>query len=249
MRMIDAGVQANVQSYSTVVAAFSKSGDVAGAERWLEKMHAAGIKGDTISFTTVINACAQVGDVKKAETWLVRMLESGIEPNTITFNAVITACAKAGDGSRACTWLEKMKLSEVLPNSFSYNSAAKPYVARGEYRHVEELMASLREDGLPYDDFCLTSLLYAYSNAKPKQRSKVEAVFREFVTEGVHMTRTSLQALSRAIGRSEAEALCDRCGIDWQTVEADTGAGSGSGKGGRGKGRASRTQEDRGQQK
>merc|ERR550537_1588905 len=235
MRMIDAGVQANVQSYSTVVSAFAKAGDAAGAERWLERMHAAGIKGDTISFTTVINACAQVGDVRKAETWIVRMLESGVEPNTITFNAVIAACAKAGDAGRASTWLEKMKLSEVLPNSFSYNSAAKPYVARGDYRRVEELMASLRKDGMPYDDFCLTTMLYAYSNAKPKQRSKAEAKFREFVTGGVHMTRTSLQALSRAVGRGEAEALCARCGVDWQAVEADTGKGGGSGKGGRGK--------------
>merc|ERR1719238_1875513 len=215
MRMVDAGIEANVQSYSTVVNAFAKAGDAAGAERWLEKMHAAGIKGDTISFTTVINACARVGDVKKAEAWLVRMLESGVEPNTITFNAVIAACAKAGDGGRACTWLEKMKLSEVLPNSFSYNSAAKPYVARGEYRRVEELMNGLRGDGLPYDDFCLTSLLYAYSNAKPKQRSKAEAVFCEHVADGVRVTRTSLQALSRVSGRAEAEATCAQCGVDW----------------------------------
>merc|ERR1719321_714597 len=103
-----------------------------------------------------------------------------------------------------------MKLADVLPNSFSYNSAAKPFVARGEYRRVEELMASLRADGLPYDDFCLTSLLYAYSNAKPKQRAKAEATFREFVAEGVRVTRTSLQALSRVVGRIEAEAICTK---------------------------------------
>merc|ERR1719506_1510913 len=143
------------------------------------------------------------------------MLESGVEPNTITFNAVISACAKVGDGRRACEWLAKMKAAGILPNSFSYNSAAKSHVARGDYRRVEELMNSLRADGLPYDDFCLTSLLYAYSNAKPKQRSKAEATFREFVVEGVRVTRTSLQALSRVVGRSDAEAICARSGIDW----------------------------------
>merc|ERR1719333_2003797 len=139
------------------------------------------------------------------------MLESGVEPNTITFNAVISACAKVGDGRRAIEWLAKMKAAGILPNSFSYNSAAKPHVARGDYRRVEELMNSLRADGLPYDDFCLTSLLYAYSNAKPKQREKAEAVFREYVAEGVCVTSTSLQALSRACGHAEAETICNQC--------------------------------------
>merc|ERR1719236_73027 len=167
MKMVDAGVEANLQSYSTVVSAFAKAGDAAGAERWLERMHEAGIKGDTISFTTVINACANAGDVERAESWLVRMLESNVEPNTITF---------------------------------SYNTAAKAHVARGDYRRVEELMAGLRADGLPYDDFCLATLLYTYSNAKPKQRSRAEASFRELVSAGVSVTHNSLQALSRVLG-------------------------------------------------
>merc|ERR1719333_1107840 len=158
------------------------------------------------------------------------MLESGVEPNTITFNAVISACAKVGDGRRACEWLAKMKAAGILPNSFSYNSAAKSHVARGDYRRVEELMNSLRADGLPYDDFCLTSLLYAYSNAKPKQREKAEAVFREHVTEGVRVTSTSLQALARVSGRAEAEAICSQCGIDWSAVQA-IGSKSGRGRG------------------
>ena len=71
--MVAAGIEANVQSYSTVVNAFTRAGDASGAERWLEEMHDAGIKGDTISFTTVINAFARVGDVKNAEAWLRRM--------------------------------------------------------------------------------------------------------------------------------------------------------------------------------
>jgi len=65
--MITAGIEANVQSYSTVISAFAKVGDADGAERLLAQMDKAGIKGDTISFTSVINACAKVGDVKKAE--------------------------------------------------------------------------------------------------------------------------------------------------------------------------------------
>merc|ERR1719265_259243 len=229
-KMIDAGVEANVQSYSTVVSAFAKAGDADGAEKWLARMHDAGIKGDTISYTAVINACAKVGNVQKAETWLVRMLEVGVEPNLITFNAVVSACAKAGNGRRAEEWIEKMKQAEVLPNSFSYNQAAKPYVAKGDYRRVEKLMSQLRSYGLPYDDFCLTSLLYAYSNAQPKQRQRAEETFREYASECVELSRNALSALARVLGRGNAEALCEKCGVDWKAVEAQGGGGNSTGR-------------------
>jgi len=187
-------------------------------------MDDAGIKGDTISFTSVINACAKVGNVKKTEAWLVRMLESGVVPNEITFNAVICACAKAGDGNRAVEWLQKMKLAEVLPNSFSYNQAAKAYVAQGDYRRVESLMSALRDDGLPPDDFCLTSLLYAYGNAHPKQRQRAETAFRKYVADGVTLSRNAIGALARVLGRGSADALCEQCGVDTRAIESGSTA-------------------------
>merc|ERR1719356_2388525 len=182
-------------------------------------MHSAGIKGDTISYTTVINACAKVGAVEKAEAWLGRMIEEGAEPNVVTFNAVIAACAKRCDGERAVEWLDKMKRSGVRPNSFSYNSAAKPFVVKGDFRRVESLVANLRNDDLPRDDFCLASLLYAYSNAQPKQRRRAEQVFEEYAVAGVPLSRSAFSALIRAVGRTSAETLCAKCGIDWRGLD------------------------------
>merc|ERR1719171_2991963 len=176
----------------------------------------------------MINACARVGDVQKAEEWLVKMLEDGIEPNVITFNAVIAACAKKGQGRRAETWLDKMKRADVYPNSFSYNSAAKPFVALGDYRKVEQLMADLRKDGLPFDDFCLTSLLHAYGNAKPKEQKKAETAFREYVAEHPKgLSSNALGALGRVIGRSAADALCEKCGLDREAIEKSANTNGG----------------------
>merc|ERR1719262_409461 len=224
--MIENSVEANVQSYSAVISAFAKAGDAKGSEKWLLKMLDAGIRGDTISYTSMINACANTGDVQKAEDWLVKMLEDGVEPNVITFNAVIAAAAKKGQGRRAENWLEKMKLAEVLPNSFSYNSAAKPFVNLGDYKKVEQLMASLRSDGLPFDDFCLTSLLHAYGNAKPKQQQRAESVFQEFAAEKPRgVSSNAVGALGRVIGKNAADVLCGRCGLHHDAIIATSGAG------------------------
>merc|ERR1719375_1918393 len=233
--MLEAGIKGNLHSYSAVISAFAKTGRIDGAEKWLVRMLKEGVRGDTISYTAMINACAKVGDVPKAEEWLVKMLEDGVEPNVITFNAVIAACAKKAQGRRAENWLEKMKLAEVLPNSFSYNSASKPFVALGDYKKVEQLMVNLRNDGLAFDDFCLTSLLHAYGNAKPKQQQRAESVFREFVAEKPRiLSMNSLQVLARVIGKNAADALCSKCGVDRQNLVATRGATKGGGKGNKG---------------
>merc|ERR1740130_1065728 len=122
-----------------------------------------------------------------------------------------------------------MKLAEVLPNSFSYNSVAKPFVALGDYKKVEQLMANLRSDGLSFDDFCLTSLLHAYGNAKPKQQQRAEAAFQEFVAENPKgVSSNAVAALGRAIGKNAADALCDKCNLDQSAIMA-TGKGGGKG--------------------
>merc|ERR1719265_2587231 len=132
-------------------------------------------------------------------------------------------------------------LAEVLPNSFSYNSASKPFVALGDYRKVEQLMTSLRNDGLAFDDFCLTSLLHAYGNAKPKQQQLAESVFQEFLAEKPNgVSSNAVTALGRVIGKNAADKLCDKCGLNQNAIPASSGAGKGGGKGKGGKGKAQR---------
>merc|ERR1719463_230840 len=183
------------QSYSSVISAFARAGDVNGVEHWLQVMADAGIKGDTISFTAAINACARTGDVQLAEKWLAKMLEAGVEPNVITFNAVIAACAKAGDGKRCEQWLEKMRRAGVQPNSFTYNSAAKPFVVKGDYERVEKYMNDLRSEVSALDDFCLTSLLNASGNAKPKQTFRAQAALKHFLSTGARLSDNARRAL------------------------------------------------------
>merc|ERR1719265_2380490 len=64
--------------------------------------------------------------------------------------------------------------------------------------------------GLPMDDFCLASLFYAYGNAKPKQQRRAQEVFEQFVADGAKLSQTTIQALQRVVGRSEAQVLCQK---------------------------------------
>merc|ERR1719217_1905478 len=150
---------------------------------------------------------AHVLVVQLAEKWLAKMLEAGVEPNVITFNAVIAACAKAGNGQRCEHWLDKMRRAGVQPSSFTYNSAAKPSVVKGDYERVEKYMNDLRAEGSPLDDFCLTSLLHAYGNAKPKQTFRAQAALKHFLSTGARLSNNVKRTL-RCVGLREDGQLC-----------------------------------------
>merc|ERR1719161_95150 len=102
-------------------------------------------------------------------------------------------------GESAEAWLKKMKQCGVRPNSFSYNSVAKPFVAKGDYKKVEEIMGDLRDDGLAMDDFCLASLLHVYNNAKPKQHHLAELAFRRHAAESAEVSANARSALARVL--------------------------------------------------
>ena len=54
-KMLKAGLQANVTSYSAVIDAFAKAGHVERAEQWLSTMHNAGIEADVVSYSVAID--------------------------------------------------------------------------------------------------------------------------------------------------------------------------------------------------
>merc|ERR1719160_1353636 len=63
------------------------------------------------------------------------------------------------------------------------------------------------------DDFCLASLLHAYGNAKPKQYQRAQDTFKEFAADCGSLSQTTIQALQRTIGRSEAQTLCQKYSV------------------------------------
>ena len=77
----EAKLKPNKISYTAVIDACAKQGEVAKAEGWLPKMQGAGLQPDVISYSTVINACAKAGEAAKAELYLSTMQGAGLQPN------------------------------------------------------------------------------------------------------------------------------------------------------------------------
>ena len=74
------GLEPHVTSYSAVVDARAKSGDIVRAEQWMEETISPGVEPNIVSHSSMLDACARAKDHERAEHWLNEITERGCSP-------------------------------------------------------------------------------------------------------------------------------------------------------------------------
>lgn len=238
-------IQPNVVSYCALIQACVRSGDLERAGKWFNEMRAQGVKPNAVSYSSVLDACAKRGDWQRAERWLVAMGEDGVPPTVVCFNNVINACARGGRPDRAEAWLREVMGEDALladmpqvrvppgvaPMPSSFTAAAQGYAQSGGYLEVERILGDMRALGMAMDEFCLTTLITAYTLARPRATERAEAAVREYVAEGNDLPRHPSQGLRRCIGPARYDALLQELGLEkvcgsqegWAAVRIEMG--------------------------
>jgi pentatricopeptide repeat protein len=171
--MIDAGIKGDVISYTAIIDACAKAGNIARAEAWLQKMLDAGVEANVVTFGALIHACARLGDATRAEHWLEQMQIAGVKANAVTYNAVMSACTKSGDVDRAEKWLNKMRNSGVVPDVVSYNTLITALAKTGDLVKAEEWLQRMEDAGITPNLVPFLCMIMVYS-----QQGNVSAVER-----------------------------------------------------------------------
>merc|ERR1719265_349896 len=107
-----------------------------------------------------------------------------IEATTVSYNCVIDACAKASQPERGEVWMQHLKASGLKLTAPSYTTTAQAYASKGNADATERILMEMEDEGLALDIHCLTVLLSAYSNARPKMRTRAVEAFSCFVARG-----------------------------------------------------------------
>jgi pentatricopeptide repeat protein len=211
--MLEHGVEANVVSYTALIRACAKSGDVDRANYWFAKMHEVGVNANAVTYCAILNVCAKAGSADKAEQWFKMMESKGIEINTICYNCVIDACAKAQEPERAELWMRGLKDSGLQLTPPSYTTTAQAFAAKGDADNTERILMEMEDDGLPMDAHCLTVLLSAYGRARPRLHTRAVEAFREYVSKGMVVTKPPIRVLRSIIGKQRTEDLCSELNV------------------------------------
>lgn len=134
-----AGVKANVVHYGTLISAHAQTGDIPGAEMWMEECMDSHIEPNNVCFNTVLYACSRAGNTAKLKEWLGRMEDAKIAKDHITFSTAIHGAIRAQDAPSLETWLTQMSAEGFVLQPRSYEDGLS-MCAQGAFINVAELL-------------------------------------------------------------------------------------------------------------
>merc|ERR1719265_468246 len=94
-RMKKEGIKPTIKTYSTLMSACVKAGELASTKAWLKEMRDQDFKPNEISknsriaYNCLIKTCATAGKPKEAENFFHEMEENELTPDVVTYNTLI----------------------------------------------------------------------------------------------------------------------------------------------------------------
>lgn len=203
------GLVATVTTFTAVIDACAKGGDIPRAEKWLDKMIAAEVQPNIVTFSAMIAACAM--NPTRAEHWHNRMIECGVTPNAHSFSAIINACAKAGDVDKAEEWLARIEESGIATDVVVYSSVIDACGKAGDAERAKVIFHRMQANGIQPHIVAYAALArpYAYGG----DWVEVERIASEMAASGVYPNEYFLyaQLLSYATVRPRQAVRAEQC--------------------------------------
>lgn len=141
-RVPKAGLTPNVYSYTNMLNAAVRVGEMDEMRRIWESMANAGVEANEVTYTVLVKGEAQNGNISRARSIMGEMIDSGVEPNQRTYTTLLRNCVRYGDVDNAKRCLETMEERSVAPDA----TACEYYIKTmcGELM-VQQTMAFIRD--------------------------------------------------------------------------------------------------------
>ena len=125
------GLTPSVHTYTSIINAHVRSGEIAAAEEYLARMRGAGLSPNVVTYTTLLKGFTQIGDLEKASGLLEQMEKDvpPVAPNVRTVNTMLRGCIRANDVPTAvrydCTFqgVFQCKMLECATGCFRVSNA------------------------------------------------------------------------------------------------------------------------------
>merc|ERR1719444_363946 len=142
--MMEQGVPPNAHSYSAVISACAKAGDVEAATRHLEEMNEVGVPADVVVYSGVLDACAKVLDTKTALSVFKQMKAAGVRPNVVTYASMAKPFAHQGEWQQVERLAKDMEKSGLRVNEYFLYAQLISY-ANAQPRQIERAELAFRK--------------------------------------------------------------------------------------------------------
>jgi len=160
----EVGNVADVQSYNTLLSAYSRRNDLRSVEKLFGEMEVmTGIQPDTFSFGILINAYAKAGKMSAAESALRTMGSYRVAPDISIFTSLMRGYLNIGKFSEVYRCEERVRRSGVPPDSVMYNVLMDAASKEGNVERAKEFFSRMRENHVHPDVSTFTTLIHLYT--------------------------------------------------------------------------------------
>merc|ERR1740121_715252 len=173
-KMIEKGVQPNAYSFSALINAFAKAGEVDAASSHLKKMEKARVPGDVVVYSGVLDACAKANDMDKAVAIFRQMRVAGIRPNVVAYASLARPFAHAGDWQKVEELAKEMQSYHLEMNAYFLYTLLIAH-ASARPRQAERAEAAFKaacDRGIEINKHVLSALSRAVGRARCHQLAR-----------------------------------------------------------------------------
>ena len=138
---------ADVHSYTNLLNAHVRCGDVEGARAVFVGMPAAGIVPNVVTYTTLMKGLCDAGNLTGAQKLLAEMAAVGkkVTPNLRTVNTFLRGCVRVGNVGAAEDIFQKLGKWGVQPDASAYESMTILFCQALRLDDVRALLGQLRK--------------------------------------------------------------------------------------------------------
>ncbi|KAJ7532564.1 hypothetical protein O6H91_13G009400 [Diphasiastrum complanatum] len=147
----------DVVAWSTMIQAYTKSGQGERALELYRQMEGEGLKPDSLAFVSVLNACASLASLEEGRRIHRQVIKTGCESNVVVGNCLINMYAKCGSIDDAEAVFNGMSVYDGV----SWTTMILGYVHCGKGSKAIEKFRQMQQEGMEPDHVTFVAVLNA----------------------------------------------------------------------------------------
>jgi len=195
-QMKSEGPQPDVFTYSTIINACAKRGDIQRVMNFLNEMIESGAVPNVITYNSALDGCSKAKDCVNAEKLISDMESRGIKPNVITWNRIIDTFGKANRLDVAIEKFQAMKKSGEVPNIKTYTCLMSAAAVVGNIEKTISIYDEMIQNGIQPDTVIYGSIINAY--AVSGKYEEAEETFSQMCSSGISPNSVTYGAIIKA---------------------------------------------------
>ncbi|MED6157208.1 hypothetical protein PIB30_021201 [Stylosanthes scabra] len=146
-RQDDAGSHPDHVSYTTVVSALVKAGNMDRARQVLAEMMRVGMAANRITYNVLLKGYCKQLQIDKARELIKEMVDdAGIQPDVVSYNILIDGCILVDDSAGALGFFNEMRTRGIAPTKISYTTLMKAFAFSGQPKLAHKVFDEMLND-------------------------------------------------------------------------------------------------------